>query len=234
MLSTNLKNSPKSNESSPYGVGYKPFDVGLSFYMEHYKNLSINDLPNEIWKDVINFEGMYKISSLGRVKSLARKIEHHNNNTASAVPRDFILKQQLIRGYPKTVFSKDSKQHTFFVHRLVGTHWIPNPDNKPFINHKDCVKHNNIPENLEWCTQKENVNHAYANKLMPQFPALINGYVYNVRKILQMDLNENIIKEWGSLSEAQKHFGFKSWVFQDADWGKKEIKTYKGYKWKKL
>lgn len=110
----------------------------------------IKDLPNEIWKDVDGFDGQYQISNMGRVKSLKFGKErikklHHNQ----------------ITGYVQTVFSKESKLHNFLVHRLVCDYFVPNPNELNRVNHKDLDKTNNTAENLEWCTQQENIHHYY-------------------------------------------------------------------------
>ena len=68
-------------------------------------------------------------------------------------------------GYHTVNLSVNDKMKTFHVHRLVATHFIPNPENKPQVNHKDGNKNKNWASNLEWNTEKENMNHAYANGL---------------------------------------------------------------------
>lgn len=70
-------------------------------------------------------------------------------------------------GYPRVYFKNASgKRRGYFVHRLLGLAFIPNPENKPYINHKDGVKDNFSLNNLEWVTPKENMTHAYGSGLM--------------------------------------------------------------------
>lgn len=105
----------------------------------------------EEWKDVPNYEGLYQVSNLGRIKSLRDK-----NGKA----REKILKLKLSKfGYYQICLCKNGKQKWYFVHRLVALAFIPNPNNLPQINHIDENKTNNYVENLEWCTSKYNSNY---------------------------------------------------------------------------
>lgn len=105
----------------------------------------------EIWKDVPGYEGTYKISNMGRVKSL--------NYDGSMEAR--IMTPYYVHKYKRVRIFKDKKSISVGVHRLVAQAFIPNPDNKPFVNHIDGDQSNNRVDNLEWCTQSENVMHAY-------------------------------------------------------------------------
>jgi len=108
----------------------------------------------EIWKDIKGYEGHYRVSTEGRVRSLKRK-----DNTG----RNFkgrVLKLIFRCGYFGVGLCKNGKVKTFYVHRLVAISFISNSDNKSCINHKNGIKTDNRIENLEWCSQKENVKHA--------------------------------------------------------------------------
>ena len=108
----------------------------------------------EIWKPVVGYEKLFLISNKGRLK----RIKTGN-----------ILKPTLIgRGYCSCYVSLGSrnKGKLFRIHRLVAEAFIDNPDNKPQVNHIDCNKLNNNVDNLEWCTNHENMQHAHDNKLM--------------------------------------------------------------------
>lgn len=109
----------------------------------------------EVFKDILNHEG-YQVSNLGRIKSLSKKIKCRNGTRIS---KDRILKNNSYNGYQRIQMGKKSKH--FLVHRLVALHFIPNPLNKPCVNHIDGVKDNNRVENLEWVTYSENNIHAY-------------------------------------------------------------------------
>lgn len=99
------------------------------------------------------------------------------------------------------VLYKNGKQKNISVHRLVGIMFIPNPENKPEINHKDTNKLNNHISNLEWNTKKENIEHAWDNGLCKIVVG--EGNLHN-KPILQYDLQGNFIKDWISTAEAER------------------------------
>ena len=116
----------------------------------------IMENQTEIWKDVNSHIGCYMISNLGNVKSLKRG----GNETA----RDRIMKPGVSkRHYFVNLFFKRKKTISQ-VHRLVALHFIPNPENKPHVNHLDGNGLNNKVENLEWVTHRENLTHYFLSK----------------------------------------------------------------------
>ncbi len=104
----------------------------------------------EIWEKVKNYEGIYEISSLGRVKRLWK-------NGKSRINHPVVYWNK----YKVAYLSKNSKRKAISLHRLVAVAFIPNPENKPFINHINGIKTDNRVVNLEWCTPSENTIHAY-------------------------------------------------------------------------
>lgn len=115
---------------------------------------------NEIWKDINGYEGLYQVSNTGKVKSLV------GWNGRKYVPREKILsKTKTSTGYYKVELAKCKTKKSFKVHRLVAMAFIPNEESKPHINHKDGNPLNNNVDNLEWCTPKENIEHAIATGL---------------------------------------------------------------------
>lgn len=114
---------------------------------------------HEVWKDAVRYEGLYQVSNTGKVKSLERIVSREKWHKQKVDER--ILKPAN-DGYKYLMVSlyKNRKRHTEKVHRLVADAFIPNPSNKPQINHIDGVKHNNNAYNLEWVTEKENIQHA--------------------------------------------------------------------------
>lgn len=114
----------------------------------------------EEWKNIKNYEGLYQISNTGKVKSLERKTKIPH---AIRTEQEKILKLGKRNGYYVLTLNKNNKRKAHQVHRLVAEAFIPNPENKPFVNHKDFNPLNNNLNNLEWVTQKENVNWSICN-----------------------------------------------------------------------
>ena len=113
----------------------------------------------EIWKDIVDYENLYQVSNLGRVRSLDRIIvDSRNVRKFKGVD---LKKHKKKSGY----LTVQLKHKDFQIHRLVAKAFIPNPDGKPQVNHKDGDKQNNRVDNLEWCTCEENINHAYKSGL---------------------------------------------------------------------
>lgn len=107
----------------------------------------------EEWKDIIDYEGLYQVSNLGRIK---RKYIHR---------KEKVLKQCLNEnGYLHIALCKNGKRITKSVHKIVAIHFLPNSNNLPQINHKDENKKNNCVDNLEWCDAKYNNNYGSKNK----------------------------------------------------------------------
>lgn len=117
----------------------------------------------EIWKNIIGFEGLYEISNLGKIKSIKRKCP--SKNGLRTVPEK-IMKTKLDKdGYEVINLAKNGGKIYISIHRLLGIAFIPNPLNLPQINHIDGIKTNNKLENLEWVTEKENIQHAFKTGL---------------------------------------------------------------------
>lgn len=149
-------------------------------------------IEHEIWKDIAEYEGLYKISNLGRIKSL----QHYRgiNN---------ILTQRIKKGYYTIGLRKKGIRKWYLVHRLVAKTFIPNPDNLPQINHKDENKLNNNINNLEWCSAK--YNNSYGTRL-----ARVSQSNKLRKKVCKYDLKGNLIATYNSITEATKLNGLKS------------------------
>lgn len=113
----------------------------------------------EIWKDIPSYEGYYQVSNLGNFRSLPRRVRYKSNGWRN-YPSKTLLTETTKDNYQRIVLMKEGVKTRYQAHRLVALAFIPNPDNKPFINHIDGNKSNNNADNLEWCTASENVTHA--------------------------------------------------------------------------
>lgn len=114
---------------------------------------------NEEWRPVVGYEGIYEVSNLANVKSFAHDRPHWMGGVRHYPER--LMKQKLDHGYPMVRLTKNHIPKHKKVHRLIAEVFIPNPENKPCINHIDGVRNNNQLSNLEWCTYSENNLHAY-------------------------------------------------------------------------
>jgi len=153
----------------------------------------------EIWRDIPCFEGIYQASNLGRIKSvrrIAQKLYKGNR----------IVKEKIMSGtknedgYLKVHFKHNNLSKGFFIHRLVALTFIPNPLKKPQVNHIDGNKLNNNISNLEWVTNLENQQHAWKNGLK-------KGTFANNKKVLQFDLQNNLVNKYISITDASKKSG---------------------------
>lgn len=119
----------------------------------------------EKWEDIPSYEGLYKISSKGRVKSLGgiKKLFGDGPNSRISVVKDRILKAGIDNsGYYYVNLSKDGVQKTINIHRLVAESFIPNPKKFRDVNHRNGNKLDNNVENLEWLSHSANMKHSYA------------------------------------------------------------------------
>ncbi len=117
----------------------------------------------EKWKDILAWEGLYQISNFGRVKSLEKHVINKSGTYTKRKER--ILKPSISKGYYHVILHRDKFKKGYTVHRLVAVNFLIEHDKNLHINHKDGNKLNNHIENLEWCTQKENSQHAVKNGL---------------------------------------------------------------------
>lgn len=135
------------------------------------KEFKIDSLLNEILVDILDYEGLYQVSNLGRIKSICRFITKKNRwgkavNLLSKEKLMAITKGNAKNKYPKLCLCKNNIKKTFLLHRIIALAFIPNIENKPFVNHIDGDKHNYSISNLEWVTSSENCIHALKTGLI--------------------------------------------------------------------
>lgn len=185
---------------------------------------------NEIWKtavyDGIIYEGLYKVSNLGKILSL------NYRNTGKA---DLMTPSDNGHGYFQVGLRKNGETNWCLVHRLVVETFLPNPENKPEVNHKDEDKTNNFvflnedgsvdkeKSNLEWSTPKENSNHGTRIERIAK--ANTNGKCS--KKVIQLSLSGDFIKEWPSIMECARNGFAHSHV---AECCRGERKSHKGFR----
>lgn len=148
----------------------------------------------EEWREVIGSNGFLSVSSYGIVRG-----------------RRKVLKPQIdVKGYERLRFTIDRVKTSARVHRLVAQAFIPNPDNKPQVNHLDGNKRNNHCSNLEWVTNKENAHHAIENGMFDN--TFIKAKIANdiqKKPVIAISKDGNTITAFESVCAAQKHFNTK-------------------------
>lgn len=176
----------------------------------------MQNIMEEICKDIKEYENMYQISNIGRVKSL------ENNKTK----KEKILKPSVNKiGYLNVKLYKNRKFKSFIVHRLVAEAFILSPNNLPQVNHKNEIKTDNRVENLEWCDAKYNNN--YGTRLERVAEKTTNGKCS--KPVLQIDqLTDAIIAEFPSINEVERQLGISH--ISECCLGKRN--TAGGFKWK--
>ena len=175
----------------------------------------------EEWKDVVGYEGLYKVSNRGEVKSLDRMIHYgvHGDPNGKCFRAGRLLISGIQSGYMAVSLSKEGKTKRCLVHRIVAEAFIPNPKHLPEINHKDEDKTNNSVENLEWCTKSYNINYGKRNsKCKNKFSKAVVG----------INIKDKSVIRFGSMREAAKN-GFSQAHISDCCLGKRV--QHKGYRW---
>ena len=180
------------------------------------------------------YEGLYKVSNWGRILSL------NYRNTGRA---DLMTPFQEKNGYLRVGFWKNGKYKTCLVHRLVAEVFLDNPENLPEINHKDEDKTNNFvflnedgsvdeeKSNLEWKNHRDNCNHGTRNERAGKAISKVKKGIPNLKlskKVLQLSLTGELIREWESTRECERN-GFDHSNVTRCCNGKQ--KTYKGFRW---
>ena len=186
-------------------------------------------LEGKIWKDVIGYEGLYMVSSFGRVISLERKVS--NGKSFRIVP--FSIKKPNIindrvnyKRYEYHLYKGKRERKAITAHRIVATAFIPNPNNYPSIDHIDGNPFNNHISNLRWCTNSMNMNNPITKK---RISLAKKGKLNNSKSIPVVQLKDNeLIQIYPSAMEAKRKGYILSSVLECC---KSKLKHHKGYKW---
>lgn len=147
------------------------------------------------WREIKGYEGKYIISNYGEVISLPR-YKQNNSKLQYVEPKEIIRYVNKRNGYVYVQLWNNATYRSIRLHKLVAQTFIPNKDNKLQINHKDGNKQNNKMDNLEWCTNKENIIHAHKM-------GLANNNNQKI-KVNQYDLKGNFIRSFNSILDASK------------------------------
>lgn len=196
----------------------------------------------EIWKPVVGYEGLYEVSSLGRVRSLDR-IDSNNHPLKGIILKPYISNS----GYLLVGLYKQQKRDRKLLHRLVAEAFIPNPDNKPEIDHINTIKTDNTiflnedgsinyeKTNLRWTTRKENINNPLTKTKMQINARKPSKGKYGKKHhrskpIIQYDKEGNFIKEWDCANDVERVLGISNKHIGSVCLGKR--KSCGGYIWK--
>ena len=189
----------------------------------------------EIWKPVVGYEGLYECSNLGNVRSL----NYRHTNTIKALSPS-INKD----GYIRVHLWKNCKGKVLAVHRLVAEAFVPNPDNKPEIDHINTIKTDNTiwlnedgsinydKTNLRWVTKKENMNNPLTIKDLSKIRIGNENAKSIYRAVLQYTKDGKLIKEWASMNSAARELKISRSGICDCCNGRNRCKSYGGYVWR--
>lgn len=151
-------------------------------YSKSPPRVSVFFIIMENWKAILGYEGNYEISSIGNIR---------NSNLL------LMKNRKSWKWYRAISLGRNNRS---YVHRLVAKAFIPNPERKPFVNHINWIKHDNRIDNLEWCTGKENMNHAFITGLL-NIPKWI---LHHHSKVVIQSKDWNFIKEWWWTRDAER------------------------------
>lgn len=152
----------------------------------------------EQWKPIVGYEGYYEVSNFGNIRSCERQVNHGLGNGVRKLRAKIVNPWNDSHGYQAVSLSKFGKVKKYKVHRLVAEAFIPNPDNKPTINHINEIRDDNQVTNLEWATYQENNNHGGHNQRVSMTLS---------KAVVQLDQSGKVLANFDSIHEASSVTG---------------------------
>lgn len=204
-------NRPKYLQAKGYVWLYQEDANKINERIKSLPMFRVYSMPNEEWRDIAGYEGLYQVSNLGRIKSL----KAHNK---WGIEREALLSPSIEKkGYKRFYLNKNGKGKTVKLHRIVAFAFIPNPNDKPCVDHIDGNPSNNNASNLRWVTYWE-------NKHNPATRCRV------VKAVAQYTIEWEHIRDWDSAYDAAASIGANMRSIRACCRGK--IHTSAGYKWK--
>lgn len=179
-------------------------------------------MENEIWKDVKGYEGYYQVSNMGRVKSM-RVLKTPKNGVKCRKNTFLSTKTSHDKQYILVALCRDGEKKQTPAHRLVAEAFIPNPNNLPFVNHKDENPSNNNANNLEWCDRTYNNNYGGHNA---------RSAISRSKAVMQYTLDGKFVKEWLSGTDASRQLSIPQAAINACCLHKPKYNQAGGFLWK--
>lgn len=204
-----------------YGVmTYRQEDAyASSAFLYRRHNIKVGNMEQEeIWKPVVGYEGLYEVSNLGRVRSLRRTVEYSDGRVFTYQPKILVCTAHN-KGYLMVRLRKNKITKSYLVHRLVALTFIPNPQNKPEIDHINTIRTENCVNNLRWVSRKENCANEITHKRMSnnsnsveirqkQLSTRIKNKTLNApKRVYQFSIDGEFIAEYESCHDASRKTG---------------------------